>query len=466
MKWRALLWLLFCLSLPTQAQDKYWQLDIKGPIGSGTADFIVSELALAQLKNQTQDRAPSSAPTFILITLDTPGGLYNATRDIISAMLASNIPVVVYVAPSGARAMSAGIYILYASQVAAMAPGTQVGAATPIQLNSQISSNDQIKPTTAPPDNTGKATETSSNSTVDRKILNDAIAYLRSLAQLHGRNAEWAELAVREAATLTASEALAENVIEVLAEDVPNLLSALDGRQLTINGISYTFATTHLNAELNAELRRPNWRQQFIITISNPNITYLLLLVGVYGLLLEFMSPGFGVAGISGAICLLLAAMALQMLPFSTVGLSLLALGLVFIAAEAITPTWGVFGLGGVVAFVMGSVLLFDTPDNAFRLAWPLIAALALVSLVLMLVVVRLIIKQRHRPVISGVQTMVGLQGEALTDIAPTGYVMVQGERWQAHSTEPISRGQTIVVLAIDQLTLIVRPLTHIQTGS
>ncbi|ART81816.1 serine protease [Oceanisphaera profunda] len=456
MKWCALIWLLLSLSLPTLAQEKYWQLDIKGPIGSGTADFIVTELAQAEVKQ----------PAFILLTLDTPGGLYDATRNIISAMLASNIPVVVYVAPSGARAASAGTYILYASHVAAMAPGTHLGAATPVQLTSQVSKNDSIRPAAEPLDNTDAAPKAKSSSAMERKILNDAIAYIRSLAQLRGRNAEWAELAVRDAATLTASEALSEHVIELLVDDVPSLLRALDGQPLTINGTPYTFATANFSVELNAELRRPNWRQQFIITISNPNITYLLLLVGVYGLVLEFMSPGFGVAGISGAICLLLAAMALQMLPFSTVGLSLLALGLVFIVAEAITPTLGVLGLGGVVAFVMGSVLLFDTPDQAFRVAWPLIAALALVSLGLMLVVVRLIIKQRHRPVISGVQTMVGLQGEALTDIAPTGYVMVQGERWQARSVEPIAAQQTIVVLAVDQLTLSVRPLTHIQTGS
>lgn len=456
MKWCVLIWLLLGLSLPTLAQEKYWQLDITGPIGSGTADFIVTELVQAEIEQ----------PAFILLTLDTPGGLYDATRNIISAMLASKIPVVVYVAPSGARATSAGTYILYASHVAAMAPGTHLGAATPVQLKSKVSENDSIQPTAKPLDNSDAAPKAENSSAMERKILNDAIAYIRSLAQLRERNAEWAELAVRNAATLTASEALSEHVIELLADDVPNLLRALDGQSLTINGIPYTFVTANFSAELNAQLRQPNWRQQFIITISNPNITYLLLLVGVYGLVLEFMSPGFGVAGISGAICLLLAAMALQMLPFSAVGLGLLMLGLVFIVAEAITPTLGVLGLGGVVAFVMGSVLLFDTPDQAFRLAWPLIAALALVSLGLMLVVVRLIIKQRHRPVISGVHTMVGLQGEALTDIAPTGYVMVQGERWQACSVQPIAAQQTIVVLAVDQLVLNVRPLTHSQTDS
>ncbi|MGO4999051.1 NfeD family protein [Oceanisphaera sp. W20_SRM_FM3] len=465
MNWRRII-LLFCwLSWPlftpqvvaqvqpqqTAVQQTYWQLDIKGPIGSGTADFIVTELVQAEIKQ----------PAFILLTLDTPGGLYDATRSIISAILASNIPVVVYVAPNGARAVSAGTYILYASHVAAMAPGTHLGAATPVQLTSQVSKNDPIQPTAEPLDNTDEATAAPSISNMERKIRNDAVAYIRSLAQLRGRNAEWAELAVREAATLTAAEALNEHVIELIADDIPTLITMLNGRQLTINDSPYTFATANLATELNAEQRLPNWRQQFIITISNPNITYLLLLIGVYGLVLEFMSPGFGVAGISGAICLLLAAMALQMLPFSSVGLGLLALGLVFIAAEAITPTLGVFGLGGVVAFVMGSVLLFDTPDKAFRLAWPLIAAFTLVSLGLMLVVVRLIIKQRHQPVLSGIQTMVGLQGEALTDIAPTGYVMVQGERWQAQSTEPISAQQTIVVLAVHLLVLEVRPLTQ-----
>ncbi|WP_319782117.1 nodulation protein NfeD [Oceanisphaera sp. IT1-181] len=473
MKWGVTILLLLWLGLPTlaqtqaqtQTQEKYWQLDIKGPIGSGTSDFIVTEIQQAQAEQ----------PTFILMMLDTPGGLYSATRDIISAMLASDIPVVTYVAPGGARAASAGTYIMYASHVAAMAPGTHLGAATPVQLGGsglpgadQPDDTDTPKTPDAPADDAAsddaptEDTPAQKSTAMERKTLNDAVAYIRSLAQLRGRNAEWAELAVRDAATLTASEALEQKVIELIASDVPALLLALDGREIQLGDTRYVFAST----QLTGELRQPDWRQRFIMIISNPNITYLLMLVGMYGLLLEFYSPGFGVSGVIGAICLLLAMLGMQMLPFSTIGLALLGLGLALMIAEGLAPSFGILGGGGLVAFVIGSVLLFDTPDQAFRIAWPVIGALTLVSLGLIVVVVRLIVKQRHARPVSGVESMVGLQGEALTDIAPTGYVMVQGERWQAHSTEPITARQTIVVLAVDQLTLSVRPLTHIQTGS
>lgn len=449
MNWRGLLLLLLCLSRSALAQETYWQLDIKGPIGSGSADFIVTEL--------TQAQATTDAPAFILLTLDTPGGLYDATRGIISAMLASSIPVVVYVTPSGARAASAGTYILYASHVAAMAPGTHLGAATPVLIGASGRQHRALAPTDNAPEQSNTADDNAGSDALTRKTQNDAIAYIRTLAQLRGRNAEWAELAVRDAATLTAPEALAQKVIELMVPDIPALLLALDGRQVSINDTLSVLATAHLSAEH----RLPNWRQRFIIMISNPNITYLLLMIGVYGLLLEFMSPGIGLAGISGAICLLLAIMALQLLPFNLIALALLLLGLGLMVAEAITPSLGLLGLGGVVAFVIGSVLLFDTPDNAFQLAWPLIGAFALVSLGFMLVVIRLVLKQRRRPLVSGVQTMVGAQGLALTEIAPTGYVLVQGERWQAHSVEPIAAQQTIEVMAVQDLTLSVRLAAH-----
>ncbi|MCT7655896.1 nodulation protein NfeD [Oceanimonas sp. NS1] len=358
------LWLLLFSAL-APAQERYWQLNIKGAIGPGISDYLVTELNQAQLER----------PALVLLTMDTPGGLYSATRDIISAMLESSIPVVVYVSPGGARAASAGTYILYASHVAAMAPGTHLGAATPVQM----------MPAGTPPSDDrdeGKNEEKddesspSAGSAMERKSLNDAIAYLRSLAQLRGRNVEWAEQAVRDAATLTAPEALEQNVIELMAGDIAELLQQLDGREVKLKNDTLTLAT----AGLIAEQRQPDWRQQFIITISDPNIAYLLMLVGVYGLLLEFYSPGFGVSGVIGAICLLLAMLSLQMLPFNMVGLGLLALGLALMVAEGLSPSFGIFGGGGLVAFVLGSVLLFDTPDEAFRVAWPFIAAFTVFS--------------------------------------------------------------------------------------
>ncbi|WP_417615611.1 NfeD family protein [Oceanisphaera sp.] len=459
MKWRGIVLLLLLLGLPALAQERYWQLDISGPIGSGTSDFIVSEMQQAQAEQ----------PAFILLMLDTPGGLYSATRDIISAMLASNIPVVTYVAPGGARAASAGTYIMYASHVAAMAPGTHLGAATPVQIGGSTlpgadksDDTDTPKKPDAPTDDTATDDAPTGDSparkgsAMERKTLNDAVAYIRSLAQLRGRNAEWAELAVRDAATLTASEALEQKVIELLASDVSALLLALDGREIQLGDARYVFASS----QLTGELRQPDWRQRFIMIISNPNITYLLMLVGMYGLLLEFYSPGFGVSGVIGAICLLLAMLGMQMLPFSTIGLALLGLGLALMIAEGLAPSFGILGGGGLVAFVIGSVLLFDTPDQAFRIAWPVIGAFTLVSLGLIVVVVRLIVKQRHNQPVSGSQAMIGLEGFALTDIAPTGSVMVQGERWLACSQVPIAARQAVVVLAVDNLTLSVAPLS------
>ncbi|GHA26848.1 NfeD family protein [Oceanisphaera arctica] len=448
MNWRGLLLLLLMLGLPALAQERYWQLEVKGGIGPGTSDFIVTELNQAQIDK----------PAFVLLTMDTPGGLYSATRDIITAILESRIPVVVYVSPGGARAASAGTYILYASHVAAMAPGTHLGAATPVQIGGPSLPGTPTEKDKGE-DEDKQDTSSSGGTAMERKTLNDAIAYIRSLAQLRGRNADWAELAVRDAATLTATEALEQNVIELIADDIPTLLQSLDGRTLELHGSNYTFASSGLQGEQ----RQPDWRQRFIITISNPNIAYLLMLVGMYGLLLEFYSPGFGVAGVTGAICLMLALLALQMLPFSTAGLALLGLGLALMVAEGLSPSFGILGGGGLVAFVIGSVLLFDTPDQAFRVAWPFIAAFTVFSLALILVVVRMLVKQRHAAPVSGVVAMIGEQGIALTTIDPTGTVMIQGERWQAHSQHPIAANQPVVILAVEDLTLNVAPAKETQ---
>ncbi|WMC09695.1 nodulation protein NfeD [Oceanimonas pelagia] len=439
-------WWLLLVSVMVPAQERYWQLDIKGAIGPGISDYLVSEL------NQAQNERPA----LVLLTMDTPGGLYSATRDIITAMLESSVPVVVYVSPGGARAASAGTYIIYASHVAAMAPGTHLGAATPVQM----------MPTGTPPpgepakdEQDGEASPSPAGSAMERKSLNDAIAYLRSLAQLRGRNVEWAEQAVRDAATLTATEALEHNVIELLASDIPDLLRQLDGREITLKNGTLTLST----AGLTAEQRQPDWRQQFIITISNPNIAYLLMLVGVYGLLLEFYSPGFGVSGVIGAICLLLAMLSLQMLPFNTAGLGLLALGLALMVAEGLSPSFGILGGGGLVAFVLGSVLLFDTPDQAFRVAWPFIAAFTVFSLTLILVVVRMLVKQRRAAPVSGAEAMIGERGVALTPLSPSGAVLVQGERWQALSPTPVAAQSPVVVVAVKDLVLEVEPVKETQ---
>lgn len=428
-----MLWALLFFCSCALAQGSYWQLDIKGAIGPGTADYLAGQLREA---GQQQP-----APVLVLVTLDTPGGLASATHDINQAILASPVPVVIYVAPQGARAASAGTFMLYASHVAAMAPATHLGAASPVQLTGGGAKEKD---------------ETDDNQkTLARKQMNDAVADIRALAELRGRNGDWGESAVRDAATLTASQALAKGVIELVAKDEAELLAKLDGREVETTAGKWRMATQGLVAER----RTPDWRQRFIMVITDPNIAYILMLLGVYGLLLEFYSPGFGVSGTIGVICLLLALLAFQMLPISYAGLALILVGLALLSAEALVPSFGILGAGGLVAFLLGSVLLFESPDKAFRVAWPVIAAFALLSLLFLLVVARMLLKLRHRPPVSGDDMLLGLQGECLKAFTGEGQVRVQGEIWAATCDHPLAAGQWVRVQTVEGLTLRVKPL-------
>jgi len=462
LRWLLILVWLACGNVA--AQGTYWQLQIRGAIGPGVATYLLDELDAAQV-------APDR-PELILLLLDTPGGLYAATLDINQALLASSIPVVTYVYPQGARAASAGTFILYASHVAAMAPVTHLGAATPVQIGGGgLPGTDKPQPDGTDKDSgtepgrsaeQGKDTPTESpdsapsdQGAMAHKQMNDAVAYIRSLAERYQRNADWAEQAVREAATLTAREALAENVVELVAEDVPDLLRQLDGREVRLAAGPRTLHTEGLTAVV----RQPSLRHQFLSAITDPNIAYILMLIGIYGLLLEFYSPGFGVSGVLGAICLLLAMFALQMMPISYAGLSLLLLGVALLVAEAMVPSFGILGGGGVVAFVMGSILLFDTPVDAFRVAWPLIAALTVTSLLFLVIVLRLLTRQRRSPVVSGAESLRGKVVTAREDFRHSGRVMLGGEIWLAHSRQPVHKGEQLKVEAVDGLSLEVVPL-------
>ena len=410
-------------------------LVIKGAIGPAVSDYLVREIDNANM----QDNVP-----LIIITLDTPGGLSASLRDINKSILSSDIPIACLVYPQGARAASAGTYILYACHIAAMAPATTLGAATPVNISA---------PMTPPADNKD---QTSSPSAMEKKVLNDAIAYIRSLAQLRSRNEHWAEKAVTEAATLTAKEALKENVITLIASSPQALLNKLDGKQVSINQQNIELALH--NARIVSI--KPGWRSQFIATITDPNIAYILMLLGIYGLLLEFYSPGVGIAGITGGISLLIALYALHLLPLNFTGAALLLLGVVLLIMESLIPSFGVFGIGGISAFVMGSIFLFDTKLEQFKVSLPLIAGFAFISGLFIVFALGFIYRARKNKIVSGQEEIINAWVTVEDDFSYNGYVLFNGERWAARSTKPLTKNQKIQVQAISGLTLVLAPAT------
>ncbi|WP_323113497.1 nodulation protein NfeD [Pseudomonas guariconensis] len=401
-----------------------WLLDIDDAIGPASADYLIRGLEQAQAQNAQ----------LVVIRLDTPGGLDSAMRQIIKAILASPVPVASFVAPSGARAASAGTYILYASHVAAMAPGTNLGAATPVQIGA------------APP---GKpdADKPSPDDPLARKQVNDAAAYIRGLAQLRGRNADWAQKAVREAVSLSASEALHLNVIDQMANDLPQLLNQLDGKTLVAAGQPRQLQTA--DAVIIEHL--PDWRTRLLAVITNPSVALILIMIGIYGLLFEFMSPGSGVGGVIGGICLLLALYAMQLLPVSYAGMALILLGVAFMIAEAFLPSFGVVGFGGIVAFVVGAVILMDTDAPGFGIPLALIVALAAFSALLLGGVLGMALKARRRALVSGDAGLVGSLVTVTQVMAGNpfcGSVQAQGEQWQVQCATPLQPGQQVRVTA------------------
>jgi len=406
-------------------------LNVRGVIGPATGDYVRRGLHAAA----TRDAA------VVILELDTPGGLDAAMRGIVRAILASPVPVVAYVAPSGARAASAGTYLLYACQVAAMAPGTNLGAATPVRIGGGEGT---------PPTRGG------SGDAMKHKMVNDAAAYIRSLAELRGRNAEWAERAVREAASLPAKDALKRHVIDLMAVDVPQLLRRLDGRTVRVaGGVRRTLHTRGLHVEY----REPGWRTRLLGVVTHPDVAYILMLVGIYGLLFEFATPGYVLPGVTGAVSLLLALYAFQVLPINYAGLALLLLGVVFMVAEAFVPSFGTLGIGGLASFVAGSVMLFDAGAGDYRVAYPLIAGVALASALFLIGAVGLIVKARRAPVVSGYEGLIHARGEVLEGFEREGRVRVHGEVWAARARGgPLHAGQRVRVTGRDGLTLIVEP--------
>lgn len=471
-------------------------LDVQDAIGPATRDFLIRSF----------EKAADIDAELVIVRLDTPGGLDASTRDIVKAILGSKVPVAIYVTPSGARAASAGTYILYSSAVAVMSPATTVGAATPVPImgappgqdkpasSEKSSAKDPQKDlarekqvrekqagdkddaekdgATQGPESDDSLAQSAddkssengepetiapSSDAMMRKVINDSVAFIRGLAEKRGRNADWAERAVREAVSITAPEALELGVIDFIAADIDELLEKADGMVVDVNGQQVELQTSGLTVER----LEPDWRSQFLSVITNPTIAYILLLVGIYGLILEGYNPGAVLPGVVGGICLLMALYAFQMLPVNYAGLALIVLGVILMIAEVMAPSFGALGFGGIIAMVIGSIILIDTDVPGFAVSRALIGAIAAVSSLGLMAIIWFAVQARQRPVVSGQEQLIGARGEALEPFEQQGAVFVHGERWAARTESPVHHNQVVKVIGRDGLTLTVRPLNN-----
>ena len=433
----------FAQTYPEQSKQAY-VLEINGIISPATADYF----------ERSMDKANQADTEFILLKMDTPGGLDLSMRKIIKKIIASPVPIITYVAPSGSRAASAGTYILYASHIAAMAPATNLGAATPVQILPSVSPSDD-KPSLKDETEHEKPDMDMADA-MTHKMVNDAVAYIRGLAKLRGRNEDWAEQAVRTAASLPAEEALEKNVIDIIATNQADLFRQLDGRKVNVLGTETTINTVGLTVK---EIV-PDWRNKLLEVITNPNIAYILMLIGIYGLIFEFSNPGAILPGTVGSICLLLALFAFQILPINYAGLALILLGVALMTAEAFEPSFGILGLGGIVAFIAGSVILIDTDVPGYGINIGLIAGFTVSTAAFFILALGLVFKARRNPVVSGMEEMIGAECEVLEPFDEQGLVRVHSEIWAARSNIPMKKGGKARVQAIHGLVLDIAPET------
>jgi membrane-bound serine protease (ClpP class) len=447
----AALWLA-AVANAADAPAPVFVMHLDGAIGPASADQV----------HRTLERAAQAQAQLVVLQMDTPGGLDTAMRSIVKDILAAPMPVAGFVAPQGARAASAGTYILYATHIAAMAPATNVGAATPVAIGLPTPGGGAEPP--ARPASGAASSPVAGHDTMSAKRVNDAAAYLRSLAQLRGRDVAWAEQAVRESVSLAAHDALARKVIDLVAADVPDLLRQLDGRVVVLGGAgagadaaSVTLAT----AKASIVTVEPDWRARLLAVISDPSIALMLMMIGVYGLLFEFMNPGSVAPGVIGGLCLLLALWGLQMLPINYAGLALILLGLAFFVAEAFVPSYGVLGIGGVVAFAFGALLLVDSDVPGLRVPLGLVIGLTLTSAAAVIGIAGMAAKARRRPLASGATRLVGTAGEVVEFGGGEGWALVAGERWRVRATAALQPGQRVRVARVDGLTLEVAPATE-----
>ncbi|WP_122081722.1 NfeD family protein [Vibrio coralliirubri] len=448
--------LLLFSSVFAQADD-VWVIEVNGGIGPATSDYLTREI----------EQAHDEQAKLIILKMNTPGGLDTSMRDIIRSITTSPIPIATWVGPAGSRAASAGTYILLASHIASMAPGTNLGAATPVSLGGGKAPTNPL----SPQDDANKDDNTSASeqdeakqqnsdqvkgtTAMEKKVINDAAAYIVSLAKLHNRNEEWAEKAVREAASLDSENALTLNVIDFIASDLQQLVELSNGRTIIINGINQEVQLS----EVAFVEREQDWRFSLLSVITNPNVAYILMLIGIYGLLLEFYNPGVGLPGVLGGICLLLAMYSLQMLPVSYAGLALILLGIALMVAEAFSPSFGIFGLGGVAAFTLGSIMLMDTEVPGYQIALPLIIGISLFSVAFIVVTISMLVRVRNKPVTTGMEAVVGETGKVVSGFPGAGRVLVEGEIWQAQCASELQAGQLIRVTKLTGLLLDVEAL-------
>lgn len=426
-----LLFLLFIMVLPLfSATSTIVKLNVKGAVGPATSNYLKDGISFATSQNAQ----------IIVIELDTPGGLSTSMREMIQEILNSPIPIVTYVSPKGARAASAGTYLLYASHIAAMAPGTNLGAATPINLMPSPKISDS---------------NSSGISTLEKKVINDSAAYIKSLAELNDRNASWAQEAVREAKSISAEDALKFGVIDLMARDTKELLIKLDGRVVNVSDQNVTLKTEGAIMH-NFE---PDWKTRFLSIITNPNIAYIFLLIAIYGVFFELMNPGAIIPGVIGLISGIVASYSLNMIPFNYAGLLLIVLGISFMVAEVFISGFGILGIGGVVAFGFGSLLLFDTDALGSDISLSLIIAFSLVSLAFFILVMRFFVKSRSKKVVTGAEEMFGAAAEVIESNESGYLVRCHGETWSARSKEKLTVGQRVQVVELSGLILKIKAI-------